>query len=156
MDGSNPRSTAKIFGHPIHPMLVPFPIVFFISAFATDLLFLVDGSAVWATASKWLLGAGLVGAALAAAAGMTDFAGDRRIRDLRDAWLHMAGNVLAVALEAANLFLRLGADQVSATGILLSGIVVAILAFTGWKGGELVFRHGVGVESREGAAPRSS
>lgn len=154
MDGSNPGSTAKIFGHPIHPMLVPFPIVFFISAFAADLLFLVDGSPGWATASQWLLGAGLAGAALAALAGLTDFAGDRRIRALRDAWMHMFGNVIAVALEAVNLWLRLGTDEVGTTGILLSGIVVAILAFTGWKGGELVFRHGVGVESR-GAAPQS-
>ena len=148
MDGSSPASTAKIFGHPIHPMLVPFPIVFFISAFATDLLFLVEGGPGWATASKWLLGAGLGGAALAALAGLTDFAGDRRIRAIGDAWVHMLGNVLAVALEAANLYIRLGTDGVSTTGLLISAIVVAILGFTGWKGGELVFRHGVGVAPR--------
>ena len=153
MDGSNPSSTAKIFGHPIHPMLVPFPIVLFISALATDLLFLVDGGPGWATASKWLLGGGLAGAALAALAGLTDFAGDRRIRALPDAWLHMVGNMIAVLLEVANLYLRLGSDGVSTTGILLSGLVVAILAFTGWKGGELVFRHGVGVQPGR-AGPR--
>jgi len=153
MDGSNPRSTAKILGHPIHPMLVPFPIVFFISAFATDLLFVVDGSPGWATASKWLLGAGIAGAGLAALAGLTDFAGDRRIRALPDAWMHMIGNVIAVALEALSFFLRLGSVEVTTPGILLSGIAVAILAFTGWKGGELVFRHGVGVEAGR-AGPR--
>lgn len=149
MNGEYPRSTAKIMGHPIHPMLVPLPITFFIAAFATDLAFLADGSEGWATASRWLLGAGLVGAALAAAAGLADFGGDRRIRQLNDAWAHMIGNVVIVLIEAANLFLRLGDEGVSTTGLLLSGIAVLLLAFTGWKGGELVFRHGVGVHEAD-------
>lgn len=149
MNGEHPHSTAKIMGHPIHPMLVPLPITFFIAAFATDLMFLADGSAGWATASRWLLGAGLVGAALAAVAGLADFAGDRRIRQLSDAWAHMVGNVVVVLIEAANLLLRLGGEGVSTTGVVLSGISVALLAFTGWKGGELVFRHGVGVHGGE-------
>ena len=149
MNGEHPQSTAKIMGHPIHPMLVPLPITFFIAALATDLMFLADGSEGWATASRWLLGAGLVGAALAAVAGLADFAGDRRIRQLSDAWAHMVGNVVVVLIEAANLLLRLGGEGVSTTGVVLSGISVALLAFTGWKGGELVFRHGVGVHGGE-------
>jgi uncharacterized membrane protein len=40
MQGSNPRSTARFMGHPIHPMLVPFPIAFFIGALLTDLAYL--------------------------------------------------------------------------------------------------------------------
>ena len=149
MNGENPRSTAKIMGHPIHPMLVPLPITFFISAFATDLLFLADGSEGWATASRWLLGAGLVGAALAAAAGLADFSGDRGIRQLNDAWSHMIGNVIIVLIEAANLFLRLDDENVTTTGVILSAIAVVILAFTAWKGGELVFRHRVGVHEAD-------
>lgn len=153
MNGSNPRSTAKIFGHPIHPMLIPFPMVFFISAFATDLLFVLNREPGWATASMWLLGAGLATAALAAAAGLTDFLGDARIRKLRDAWMHMLGNIAAVLLEAANLFLRFGGPEaVSSIGVIISGLVVVILAFTGWKGGELVYRHRVGIEQGDSAA----
>lgn len=148
MEGEHPQSTASILGHPIHPMLVPLPITFFLATLATDLMFLADGSEGWAVASRWLLGAGLVGAALAAAAGLTDFAGDRRIRQLSDAWTHMVGNVVVVLIEAVNLFLRLGDDGVSGSGIILSAVAAVILAFTGWKGGELVFRHGVGVHSR--------
>ena len=146
MNGPNPRSTASLFGHPIHPMLVPFPIVFFISALATDLLFLATAGAVWADASYWLLAAGLATAALAALAGLTDFAGDSRIRALGDAWMHMIGNVVIVLLEAANLFLRTGAATVGSTGVILSAVAVALLSFTGWKGGELVFRHRVAVQ----------
>ncbi len=154
MNGLNPRSTAKIFGHPIHPMLIPFPMVFFISAFATDLLFLRNTEAGWATASMWLLGAGLGTAALAAAAGLTDFLGDARIRRLRDAWMHMLGNIAVVLLEAVNLFLRFaGPEVIGSVGVIISGLVVLILAFTGWKGGELVYRHRVGIEDGNGAAP---
>ncbi len=150
MNGSNPRSTAKIFGHPIHPMLIPFPMVFFISAFATDLLFLWNAEPGWPTASMWLLGAGLATAILAAAAGLTDFLGDTRIRRLRDAWMHMLGNVTAVLLEAVNLFLRFaGPEAIGSIGVIISGLVVLILAFTGWKGGELVYRHRVGIEDAD-------
>ena len=75
MHDGNPHSSARLMGHPIHPMLVPFPIVFFISALATDIVFLRNGNDIWATASAWLLGAGLATAALAALAGLADFFG---------------------------------------------------------------------------------
>jgi uncharacterized membrane protein len=151
-----PRSSARIFGHPIHPMIVPFPIVFFVSAFAADLLGLRTGEPGWATASNWLLGAGLATAALAALLGFTDFIGDRRIRGLSAAWLHMIANILAVLVEAANLGLRLTAgveaDIVGSIGVYLSGGAVLLLLFSGWMGGELVFRHGVGRIDDRGAS----
>src|SRR5512137_2025334 len=62
----NPRSTAIIAGHPIHPMLIPFPIAFFVGTFVRDLVYWQTGSEAWANATPWLLGAGLVMAALAA------------------------------------------------------------------------------------------
>lgn len=143
----NPRSTAKIGRHPIHPMLVPFPIVCFVGAFVTDLVFLNNGNAGWAEASRWLLGIGLVMAALAAVAGLTDFMGDDRVRRLGDAVKHMLANVTAVVLEVVNLVLRFNNDDaVGSIGVYLSGIVVVILLYSGWLGGELVYRHRVGVE----------
>jgi uncharacterized membrane protein len=148
MTDSNPRSTASLLGHPLHPMLVPFPIVFFISALATDLVHCARGTPIWATASVWLLAAGLAGAVLAALAGLTDFLGDRRIRQIPDAWAHLIGNVTIVLIEAVNLLLRLGAtDQVTTVQLVLSALAVALLSFTSWKGGELVFGHGVAVRA---------
>jgi uncharacterized membrane protein len=143
----NPRSTAQIAGHPLHPMIIPFPIAFFVSAFVTDLVFLSNGDRNWAMASYWLLGAGLVTAALAALLGLTDFLGDRRIRALRPAWLHMIGNVIAVLLEAVNFYLRWsqGREEAMSTGVVLSGVVVVLLLFNGWMGWELVYRGRVGV-----------
>ncbi|TFI57969.1 DUF2231 domain-containing protein [Sphingomonas parva] len=155
MNGDNPRSTARIMGHPIHPMLVPFPITLFIAALATDAAFVIDGSALWARASLWLVGAGIVTALLAALFGLADFLGDARVRALSDARMHMIGNLLAVAIEAVNLVLRLGDERAAGgAGIILSAVAVAILGFTGWKGGELVFRHGVGVASRGAGGQR--
>src|SRR5262249_5094300 len=55
----NPRSTAQIADHPIHPMLIPFPIAFFVATFVCDLVFWQTGNAAWAQATLWLLGAGL-------------------------------------------------------------------------------------------------
>ena len=147
------RSTAAIKGHPIHPMVVPIPIALFVSALVTDILFVAQGSEGWAEASKWLLGGGLVGAVLAAVTGLTDFAGNARIRELRDAWLHMFANVTVVVIEIVNLIVRLpDAEVAGSLGIILSAVAALLLLFSGWKGGELVFRHGVG---QIGERPRS-
>jgi uncharacterized membrane protein len=81
----NPKSTAQIAGHPIHPMLIPFPIACFVLAFVSDLAFWKTSSDFWASASLWLLGVGLIMAALAAVMGLTDVLGDDQIRNLTDA-----------------------------------------------------------------------
>jgi uncharacterized membrane protein len=125
-------------------MLVQFPIVCFILAFVCDLLF-VNGHTELATASKWLLLIGLVMAALAAVAGLTDFLGDKRVQG-SDAIKHAVANVTAVVLELVNLFLRRGNDDfIGTTGVYISGVVVLILLYSGWMGGKLVYRHGIGV-----------
>jgi len=145
----HPPSTAKVGGHPVHPMLVPFPIVCFVGAFIVDIVYASTGDGGWATASVWLRGFGLLTAALAAAAGLTDYLGDDRVRRLGDALKHMIANVAAVVLEAVNLALRVNdRDFIGSTGIFLSGVVVLILLYSGWKGGDLVYRHGVGVQDR--------
>src|SRR5690348_10280527 len=82
-------STAEVAGHPVHPMLVPFPIAFLIGALLSDLAFWGTDDAFWARASAWLIGAGLVGGGLAAVAGLTDFLGNAAVRDLREAWIHL-------------------------------------------------------------------
>jgi uncharacterized membrane protein len=145
--GHNPHSTAKVAGHPLHPMVIPFPIAFFVSTLVTDLLYLNTGRAGFASASMWLLGAGIAGALLAAVLGFIDFFGDRRIRSLRQAWLHMIGNLVAVALEAVNFALRTAAGANTVTGgqAALSAVVVALLLFNGWMGWEMVYRRHVGV-----------
>jgi uncharacterized membrane protein len=142
---AHPQSTARIGTHPIHPMLVPFPIVCFIGALVTDIVFLNNHDHGWATASRYLLAIGLVMAALAAVAGLTDFFGEKRIQG-SDAIKHMLANVTAVVLELINFFVRLHSDSaIGRIGVYMSVIVVLILLYSGWKGGDLVYRHGMGV-----------
>jgi len=155
---ANPQSTAKIAGHSIHPMLIPFPIAFFVSAFVCDIAFGVTANAMWSTAALWLIGAGVVMAVLAALAGLTDVVGDQRIRDLTDVWWHAGGNVLVVLIQIYNWYSRFehGSAAILPVGLILSLIVVGILLFTGWKGWEMVYRHRVGVADDTGVGPGST
>jgi|ERR1051325_8579618 len=143
----NPHSTASIAGHPIHPMLIPFPIAFFVATFVCDLVYWGGRNTSWFDATLWLLGIGLIMAALAAVMGLIDVLGDAQIRALSTAWWHAGGNVLAVVVELINWYLRYarGSTVVLPTGIILSLVVVLILLFTGWKGWEMVYRARVGV-----------
>jgi uncharacterized membrane protein len=155
---ANPQSTAKIAGHPIHPMLIPFPIAFFVGTFACDVAYWITGNANWAMVTPWLLGAGIIMAALAALAGLTDVIGEPRIRSLGDAWWHAGGNVIVVLIELYNWYARVseGAAAIVPKGLILSLIVTCILLFTGWKGWQMVYRHRVGVADENAAADRSS
>lgn len=116
-----PRSTALLGGHPIHPMLVPFPIAFLVGALLTDIGYVMWGGK-WAYASTWLIAAGIAAAFLAALFGLIDFIGSRAIRKLRPAWWHMSGNIAVVLLSIVNLVVhnRDGALAVVPTGITLS------------------------------------
>ncbi|MBW9117676.1 DUF2231 domain-containing protein [Rhizobium cauense] len=146
----NPKSTLSIAGHPVHPMLVPFPIAFFVGALLTDIVHTQSDDPFWPSASSWLLGAGLISAILAALSGLTDFLGEARIRSLRAAWYHMLGNVALVAIEAFNLWRRVadGLDFVIPMGLVLSLVATVVLLFNGWKGWEMVYRHRVGISDK--------
>lgn len=144
---ANPRSTASIGGHPIHPMLIPFPIAFFVATLVCDIVFWRSGNAGWFTASVWLLGAGLVMAALAAVAGLIDVLGEPRIRALREVWWHAGGNVLLVLIQAWSWYTRYteGTAAVMPKGLILSLIAVGLMLFTGWMGWQMVYRDHVAV-----------
>ena len=147
MYGKNPHSTAQIGGHPIHPMLIPFPITCLVGAFVTDLLFLYSGDRGFAHASQWLIGFGIGTALLAATFGLIDFMGDDRIRRLGTALQHMIANVAAVVVSIINFAVRLNDPaDVGSLGVYLSGVVVLILIYSGWLGGHLVYRHRVAVQ----------
>jgi uncharacterized membrane protein len=144
-------STVNIAGHPVHPMLVPFPITFLASALLTDIAYWGTLNDFWARASFWLIVAGIVAGLLAGLTGAIDYLTIQRAREHRAGKIHAAGNITAVILAAINLAIRWGDREAPIlwTGLLLSLVVAAILTVTGWYGGELTFRHKIGVIEHE-------
>jgi uncharacterized membrane protein len=138
-------STVAIFGHPLHPVLVTFPIALLVSALGTDLGYWLTDDPFWARASLWLIGAGFIAGILAAISGMSDFLRIERVRQRSASWAHMFGNIAALLLTLVNWIIR-GFSYTGAVlpfGILLSVLVASLLGITGWYGGELVYRHKV-------------
>lgn len=133
--------------HPIHPMLVPFPIVCFVGALITDIAYWQTAEMMWADSSAWLLFAGLIMGVLAAIAGLIDFLSSRRIRLIAAAWYHMVGNAVVLLLALFNTFVhsRDAWTSVVPTGLVLSALIVLVMLFTGWMGWEMVYRRRVGV-----------
>jgi uncharacterized membrane protein len=152
-------TTAKLGSHPIHPMLIPFPIALMVATFLCDLAFWGSGNLFWADAAYWALLAAIVGAALAATAGFIDFLGNAHIRAMNAAWQHMIGNVVVVVLALVSFWMRLTAGPAEAVlpwGLVLSTAVVALLLFTGWKGGDMVYEHRVGMQPEAPAETSAS
>jgi uncharacterized membrane protein len=140
-------SRAAIAGHPIHPMLIPFPVALLSLVPVTDIVYAATESLFWATASYYLLWAGLISAGLAAVFGLIDFFGVPRVRSVRAGWAHMLLNVAVVALSVVNLLLRIG-DTVALivpSGLILSLVAAGLLIASGWYGADLVYRHKVGI-----------
>lgn len=147
MTDLHPPSTARIAGHPIHPMLVPFPIACFAGTLLTDITYWRTADIMWSNFSAWLLTIGLIMGGLAALAGLIDFLGSRSVRAQAPAWPHMLGNILVLGLSLLNAFIhsRDAWTSVVPTGLILSAVVVLIMLVTGWLGWSMVYRHKVGV-----------
>ena len=140
-------SRAAIAGHPLHPLLVTFPIAFLVGAFVTDLIYWFVQDLFWARASFYLIGAGIFTGLIAGLTGMIDFLNITRVRQHNAGWVHMVGNIAALAISLVNLILRWGnhADAILPTGLILSLVVATLLGITGWYGAELIYRHKVAV-----------
>ena len=138
-------STAAIAGHPMHPMVVPIPIGLLTAAVVSDLAYAVTGDGFWARASRWLLGGGILGGLVAAGIGLVDFTTIRSARSATGVG-HASGNAAILALSAVSLAIRQGSPRrVPPLAMALSALAGAMLAVTGWLGGELSYREGIGV-----------
>jgi uncharacterized membrane protein len=138
------RSTAKPRGRPMHKMLVSFSAAYFTGALVTDLVYWQMPDVLWERFSIWLIVSGLVMAGLGIVAYMVDLAVGRRIE--RPVWPRAIGYALAVLLAVINAFVhsRDGYTAVVPTGLMLSGLVVAILILTAWVGMARANRQRVG------------
>jgi uncharacterized membrane protein len=141
------QSKTTLFGHPVHQMLIVFPLGLLAMATVFDVIRLVPGSSALAIASYYMIAAGVISGLVAAVFGLIDWLaipGNTRARSV-GAW-HAVGNVVVVVLFAASWFVRRedpAAPPMLAFVLALVGTLLALV--TGWLGGELVDRLGVGV-----------
>jgi uncharacterized membrane protein len=150
-------SPASIGGHPIHPMLIPFPIALWVFSLIADLVYLWRGNPVWRdyVAFYALLG-GIIGAVAAAVFGIVDWLSikDREVKRTAD-W-HARLNVIALLVFASSFYLRTTSGSRMVGGgytipLVLSVLGVILITISGWLGGELVFKHGVAVNPQHDA-----
>jgi uncharacterized membrane protein len=143
------ESHAKLAGHAIHQQLVVFPLGLLATAVLFDILRLLTDNDAFATASHYMIAAGVLSGLLAAVFGAIDYlAIPPQTRAKRVARVHGVGNVVVVVLFAVSWLLRVGEPgHVPTAFAFVLGLVGAVLAAaTGYLGGELVDRLGVGVD----------
>lgn len=145
-------SVIAIAGHPLHPMVVPIPIAALLGVFLADLMFIATQDTFWPRLAFTLLGVGLAGGAVAALLGILEAASLQRARSSGTLWAHGAGNVIAMIASLANFKIRWETQSLwTDNALYLSGAVAALLFVTGWLGGSLSYKHGIGVSEHVGA-----
>ena len=143
------ESRLKIAGHPVHPMLIVFPLGLLSTATVFDLAYLATGNEDLAIFAYWGLWAGVVMGLAAALFGLYDWLGiPRETRAKRIGAFHGVGNVVVTAVFLLSLVVRLDDSTYlpSVTPAILSVLGAAIALVTAWLGGELVYRLRVGVD----------
>jgi uncharacterized membrane protein len=145
------ESKVKFAGHPVHTMLIVFPLGLLATAVIFDIIYLVSGNTQWTMVAYYMIGAGSIGGLAAAVPGWLDwFAIPSGTRAKRIGLWHGVGNVIVLALFILSWVLRRENPELPPTGAIVAGLLgFGLAAITGWLGGELVDRLGVGVD--EGA-----
>lgn len=143
------RTKAGIAGHPLHPMLVVFPIGLWVFSLVADLIYLNTNNMTWVFVAYYAIAGGIIGALAAAVPGAIDLFSITRGQTRTTGIWHMLINVTVLVLFVVNFWLRSDTEAPISGLIWLSGISVALLAVSGWLGGELVYRRGVAVEKAD-------
>ena len=155
-------SPASIGGHPIHPMIIPFPIALWVFSLVADVIFLWRGNPVWKDfIAFYSLLAGIIAAAVAAVPGFIDWLSLTDKAVVKIANWHARLNVIALLVFAGSFYLRTtsGASLVGNSytiPLALSVLGVVLISISGWLGGEMVFKHGVAVSTGASAPPGKS
>lgn len=143
------ESKAKIVGHPAHPIMIVFPLGLLATSAIFDVVYLLTDNSTFALVSYWMIVSGILGGLAAAAPGWIDwFAIPGGTRAKRVGLVHGLGNVAVLVLFAGSWLLRRSVPgyEPSTLALILSFVAFGLAGFTGWLGGELVDRLGVGVD----------
>lgn len=150
------ESKVKLLGHPVHPILIVFPLGLLATGVIFDVLHAILGNAEFSVVSFWMIAAGIVGGLVAALFGFLDWLhvpSGTRAKSI--GLMHGGGNVVVVLLFLVSALMRWNApDYVGGTTpFVLELLGAGIALVTGWLGGELVDRLGIGVD--DGANPNA-
>ena len=148
------KSTAHIEGHPIHPMLIPFPFALLSAAAAFDVAARVTRRSAYSQTAGHLRTAGLGSALVAAVPGIVDYFGTvpQGTQARQSATRHALSNLSALACFAAASARRKNAGIMPASALALELAGAGLLSVGGWLGGNLVYHHRIGID--DGTAPR--
>jgi len=139
-------SAVALVGHPIHVMMVHFPIAFVISTLGIDVFYWWSGDTFWVRVGVWSTGRAFWSGVAASIVGTAELLLVRGIRLLEASWSHAVAAMTLVAIAGANWGLRLvDTDSILPHGLALSALACVMVGFAGWHGGKLVFDHGVGI-----------
>jgi uncharacterized membrane protein len=151
------HARVKLLGHPVHQMLIVFPLGLFGASFMFDIAFLITKKPELGVVSFWMILAGIIGGLSAATFGLLDWlAIPRGTRAKAIGMQHGIGNVLVTVLFMVSWMLRWSIGGASPTAMFVSALGIVIAIFTGWMGYELVDRLGVGVDDGAHANAPSS
>lgn len=138
-------SAAALVGHPVHAMLIHFPIAFVVGTFGADIFWWFTADPFWQRAGVWASGLAFLGGIAAALAGTAELALVKGIRIRVASWTHATAAMMLIAILGTNWGMRLSGGEVLPHGLALSGLGVLFAGFAGWHGGKLVLDHGVSV-----------
>lgn len=140
------KSRASLFGHPIHQMLIVFPLGLLATAVIFDVVYLITGNVLWFGLSYWLIISGIIGGLIAAPFGLIDWLSiESGTRAKNIGLIHGLGNVVVLALFFLSWLQRDIVLPPTTLAFVLSFAGGAISLVTGWLGGELINRFGIGV-----------
>lgn len=138
---------ASILKHPIHPMLIGFPIALWIFSLVCDVVYRMEwGGPVWNDMAFFTMLGGLLGALAGTVPGYLDYRSILDPQVKRIGTWHMAINLAVVALFVVNALLRTMTEPGAGWPFVLSIAGVGLLGVSGWLGGEMVYVHGVSVD----------
>ncbi len=143
------ESRARLLGHPIHQMLIVFPLGLLAMAVIFDIVALVRGDGYWSEVGYWMIASGIISGLVAAPFGFIDWlAIPPGTRAKRIGAVHGLANVVVLLLFAGSWLMRSDAPRTPETfAFVLSFGGACVALFSGWLGGELVDRLAVGVSS---------